>query len=229
MPYYEEYPYESVYKQNKKALAEQESKLRLEGTGIIRVKPDIAVAFIGVVTEDKDLSKAQQENAEKTNKVIDAILELGIADKDIKTESFSITPEYDYVEGKQVFRGYRVTNNLRITIRNIQQVGEVIDTAVANGANSVYNVNFGLSNREAVYNKALSLAILNSIDKARAVEKTLNIILDEIPVEITEESPESVMPRTALYSLESPAATTTIKSGEIEVIARIKAIFNYTK
>jgi uncharacterized protein YggE len=229
MPYFGNSPYDSFYDFNSRESDEENLKLRIDGTGSVRVEPDIAVAFLGVVSENKELSIAQQENQEKIDKVVASILNLGIAEKDIKTESFSITPEYDFVEGKQIFRGYRVNNNLRITIRNIKDVGKVIDTAVANGANTVYNVNFGLLNREAAYKKALSLAINNAVSKAKSIERTLTVEVDPIPVEIAEESTDVNIPRGALFALESPAAATTIKSGEIEVLAKINAVFHYKK
>lgn len=228
------YPYE--YMQNNFAYWDREAgsnskvlSLRVDGIGTIKVQPNIAVAFLGVITENKELSKAQVDNAAKTQKVIDAILKLGIEEKDIKTESFSITPEYDFVEGKQVFRAYRVNNNLRVTVRNVQDIGKVIDTAVASGANAVYNVNFSLDNISIVYNNALSLAIKDAVNKAGSVESTLNIAVDLIPVKITEESNMSAETRDRLFSLQSPAASTVIKSGEIEITAKIRAVFNYEK
>ncbi|ERI89860.1 hypothetical protein HMPREF1982_04125 [Clostridiales bacterium oral taxon 876 str. F0540] len=240
MPYYSNYPYEYPYfngdlgdfnwQDNREVkLDKKASSLKLEGNSSIMVKPDIAAAFLGVITQNKNLADAQSENAEISNKVISSLLNLGIKDKDIKTENFSISPEYDYVDGKQIFRGYKVTNNLRITIRDISQVGTVIDTAVANGANTVYNVNFSLSNREEVYNRALSLAIKNAVDKALSVEKTLNIVVDKTPAEILEESSGAITPKTSLYALEAPASATNIKSGEIEVAAKVTAIFNYSE
>ncbi|MBL4935304.1 SIMPL domain-containing protein [Clostridium sp. YIM B02515] len=238
--YYSNYPYEYPFfngnldnfncQDNREVkLDNKASNLRLEGVGSIMVKPDIAASFLGIMTQNKNLADAQSQNSEISNKVLNALLNLGIEDKDIKTENFSISPEYDYVDGKQIFRGYKVTNNLRITIRDISKVGTVIDTAVNNGVNVVYNVNFTLSNREDIYNKALSLAIKNAVDKALSVEKTLNIAVDTTPSEILEESSGVITPKTGLYTLEVPASATNIKSGEIEIAAKVTAIFNYTE
>lgn len=218
------------YEENRELKNNKENLiLKIGGSGSVKAAPDIAVAFIGVISEDKELSKAQEDNAVRSKKVVDAIMNLGIPERDIKTESFSITPEYDFIEGKQVFRGYRVNNNLQITIRNINEVGSVIDTAVAAGANAVYNINFAIVNREKIYERALSLAIRDAVSKAESIEKTLNVVVDSTPIEITEEDAERISPKTELYSLQSPAAATPIKSGEIEIVAKIRAIFNYKK
>jgi uncharacterized protein YggE len=209
-------------------LREESYKLKLEGAGAVKTTPDIASVFLGIISEDMVLAKAQQDNAARSKKVIDSIMALGVSEKDIKTENYSIDPQYDYVEGKQVFRGYRVTNNLRITTRNIEGIGRIIDTAVNNGANVVYNVNFSLENYEGYYKRALSLAVLNAVDKAKSLEKTLAISVDKIPTEITEEPADRIEPR-ELYTLKAPAASTVIKSGEIEVAAKVRAVFNYNK
>ncbi len=232
MPYFEDYPYDfSLFDDYSRELQKEEKTpvLKIEGTGIVTASPDVAVAFIGVVTDNKDLSIAQKENSATMDKVIASIIKLGIAEKDIKTESYSITPEYDFVEGKQVFRGYRVNNNLRITIRDIKRVGEVIDTAVANGANAVYNVNFSLLNRSEVYKRALSLAIKDAVGKAKSVESSLRVKVDDIPVEIVEESNQTGITREAFLALKAPAASTDIRSGELEVIAKVQTVFNYIK
>jgi uncharacterized protein YggE len=232
MPYFGDYPYDiSMFEENTREIKQdtKASTLKLQGAGTLRTSPDIASAFLGVVTENKELSTAQKENSATMDKVIASLLKLGIAEKDIKTESYSITPEYDFVEGKQIFRGYRVNNNLRIMIRNIQQVGKVIDTAVVNGANAVYNVNFSLLNREDIYKRALSLAIKNAVDKAISVENTLNVEVNQIPVEIVEETNAENIERSGLYAMKVPAASTDIKSGELEVTAKVQTVFNYIK
>jgi uncharacterized protein YggE len=218
-----------MFEENTREIKQEtkESTLKLQGVGILRTSPDIASAFLGVVTENKELSTAQKENSATMDKVIASLLKLGIAEKDIKTENYSITPEYDFVEGKQIFRGYRVNNNLRIMIRNIQQVGKVIDTAVASGANAVYNVNFSLLNREEIYKRALSLAIKNAVDKAISIENTLSIEVNQIPAEIIEETNAENLERSGLFTMKAPAASTDIKSGELEVTAKVQTVFNY--
>jgi uncharacterized protein len=232
MDYNVNYPYEwgMSWEDHRDIPSEDKpSTLKLEGVGTLRTSPDVASAFLGVVTENKELSEAQKENSEIMDKVIASLINLGIEEKDIKTESYSISPEYDFVEGKQIFRGYRVNNNLRIIIRDIKQVGKVIDTAVANGANAVYNVNFSLINKEVIYKRALALAIRNAVSKAKSIENTLNVSVDEVPVEIVEESNVDNIPRAELYAIKAPAASTDIRSGELEVTAKVQTVFNYRK
>ena len=206
----------------------EKGTMTLNGTGIIRVQPDIAIVVLGVISESMELRTAQQENAVKVRNIIDTLLRIGIEERNIETESYSVIPQYDYVEGAQVFRGYSVTNNLKVTIRDMDRVGAVVDAAVASGANVVYNVNFTISDPSGIYKMALSQAIVDAINKAITIERTLNIIVDKTPNTIEEESIStgSIRERDELFS---PIATTPIVGGRIEVIARIKATFSYQK
>ena len=202
--------------------------MTLEGTGIVKAKPDIAVVVLGVMTEGTELRAVQQENAEKVQSVIDSLIRIGVERRDIETESYSIVPQYDFIEGRQEFKGYRVTNTLKITLSNTEEVGKVIDTAVANGANVVNRVDFKLSDPSSTYKIALSKAIMDAVNKAVSIERTLKIIVDKTPISITEESSDVGIFQER-SQLMATAATTPIISGEIEVVAKIKAVFNYRK
>lgn len=202
--------------------------LRLEGLGSVKTSPDLANIFLGVISEANKLTEAQQENTEKMNNVINSILQLGVGEKNIKTENYSVDPQYDFVEGKQIFRGYRVTNNIRVTVRDMQTIGKIIDRAIESGANVVYNVNFSLADRDIYYRKALSLALVNALQKTKSIEKTLAVEVNTTPVEIVEEGGEAFQPREA-YSIKAPASQTPIMSGEIEVTAKVNVSFRYVE
>jgi len=192
-------------------------KMNINGKGNVMVDPDIATVSLGVTTENKELKAAQQENAVKSTQVLNSLTNNGIEQKDIKTEAYTINPEYDYIEGKQVFRGYKVTHTFKVTIKNLKKVGEIIDSAVASGANMVNNINFTISNPSIYYRKALNLAIDDAVRKAKSLEEGLEITINRIPISIIEEgqSPTPIAEK-ALYS--APAAVTPIKEGQIEIL-----------
>ena len=202
-----------------------DNKMNINGKGSVMIKPDIAVVNIGVVTENKDLKTAQAENAAKSTAVYNTLIKNNVLEKDIMTESYTITPEYDYVEGKQIFRDYRVSNIFKVTIRDLSKVGEIIDDAVASGANTVNSIRFTSSNLDFYYRQALNIAIDDAIKKAESIERNLDIIVNKIPVSITEQSVGFVP--VPLYSV-SVDGTTPIKSGEIEVSASVTVVFTYS-
>lgn len=203
--------------------------MEIQGEGSVKFKPDIATIYIGVVTENKDVKKAQNENIIITNKVIGELKKLGIKEEDIETISYNIKKTYDYVDGKQIFKSYEVRNELKITVKDLEKVGEVIDTAVENGANIIEKVTFTISNPEIYYRKALNLAIENAVKKSIDIGITLKIQIDRVPIQIKE---ESYIDRLSLeYSpYAAPAATakaTPILPKELEIRARVRVVFGY--
>lgn len=204
-------------------------KLKVFGEGSVSVKPDIAQISIGVTTEDKQLETAQQENARITQQVIDVIKSMGVTSKDIQTQVYDIQPQYDYIEGRQVFRGYRVINILKVVVRDLEKVGVIIDAAVKAGANTVNNISFTVSDQRRYYEQALRLAIEDAQKKAFAVGDKLKVRINPVPVNITEQSVNVGIPFSPMVLKASTEAATPIEAGENEIMARIEAIFIYTE
>lgn len=220
------YPYNNPYAVRVQENRDNKNNMIFEGKGIVKAKPDIVVINIGVVTQNNDLMAAQAENAQKTNTVINTLESKGIEEKDIRTQNYSIEPMYEYIDGRQEFKGYRVVNNLSVTIRNINAAGAIIDSAVAGGSNIVNNISYSLSDPSRYYNKALILAVRNTIEKAGIVAAYLKVDINQVPFNIIEEGYDYA-PVYEGTMLKAAVASTPIQPGEIEVTARVKAQFNY--
>lgn len=202
------------------------NKLKVFGSGAVNVKPDMAEVIISVITEDKELEAAQKLNAKITEQVIENIMKQGVSKKDIQTQSYSINMKYDYIDGKQIFRGYIVTNSLKVIIRDVNSVGKVIDAAVQGGANSINNISFIVSEPSKYYNLALKLAIKDSQSKAMAIAEKLNVSISEVPIQIVELSSNVVTPLMTA-GLKASTTATPIEAGENKIIANIEAVFSY--
>ena len=201
------------------------SKMTLYGRGSVRVKPDIANVQIGVVTEARDLMVAQESNARITTQVINGLKQMGIEEKDVQTQDYSIRPEYDYIDGRQVFRGYNVQNILNVTVRNIERVGAIVDAAVANGANQVGGISFNIENPREQYRRALQMALQDAKDKAEAIAKKNHYVLCSTPISIQEEGELGIIAQEA--TLLKAASTTPIQPGQLEITASVKVEFWY--
>lgn len=202
--------------------------LRVSGEGKLAVQPDQANIKLGVLTEDRELQKAQEQNAAAISNVKKSLNAIGITDKQIQTSEFTIFPQYDFVDGKQIFRGYRVEHILAITIDEIEITGLVVDTGVENGANTVRGITFETENQPEFYQQALSMAVLDAYKKAETIAAALRVQLISTPVSITEgtlgmEQPVSFQSSTFVKS----AASTPIQPGTIEIESRITAEFIY--
>ncbi|MCM3704568.1 MULTISPECIES: SIMPL domain-containing protein [Cytobacillus] len=202
--------------------------LRVSGEGKLAVQPDQANIKLGVITEDQELQKAQEQNAAAISNVKKALNAIGITDKQIQTSDFSIFPQYDFVDGKQIFRGYKVEHILDITVNEIENTGLVVDTAVDSGANTVRGITFETENSQELYQKALGLAVLDAIRKAETIASSLRVQLISTPVSVSEGTLGLVQP----VSFESStfvksAVSTPIQPGTIEIESHITAEFIY--
>ncbi|MGX1432457.1 uncharacterized protein ACUXCC_000848 [Cytobacillus horneckiae] len=214
------YPYAESYRQNPRRI------MKVHGNATLDVKPDTATIQLGLITEDEQLSQAQQENAEKMNLVIQSLLQAGIPRSAIQTSTFNIHPRYEFEDGKQIFKGYRVTNDVTVKLKNLEQTGQVIALALQNGANTVSNLQFSISNEEEWYQKALSAAIQNAILKANTIADTLNVNVDSIPVKVIEEQ-NRFNPVVRTFATAEAAALPPIEPGEITIEAAVAVNFQY--
>lgn len=200
--------------------------LTVFGNASIKQIPDKAQVRLEVLTENFQLSKAQQENANIMNQVIESLLQLGIPRENIRTLVYNIQPKYDYVEGKQNFTGYEVRNILIVTIETINQIGQVIDIAVKNGVNRVAGIQFMIQEQTVAYEQALNKALENAVGKAQAMAATLQLNLDPQPiklVEIKEDQSVHIQP----FGLAKESMSTPIEPGELTVHATVEAKFQY--
>lgn len=197
--------------------------IAVTGNGEISAPPNYAQLQLEVSTEGKGVSEAQQENANTMNQVIQSILALNIARENIQTTAYNIFPSYDFIEGKQVFRGYEVTNAITVKIEDVSQVGKVIDTAVYNGANRVSTIQFRVENPDAYYQQALRLALQNAQTKAKTIAETMQLPLQEQPIEIVEEHEANPV----LFKSVAMANQTPIEQGEISIRAAVRVKFQY--
>lgn len=215
------------YNRNNSYYKNREIKtLRVDGASNVKATPDTANIILGVQTENTDLKTAQDENTIIATKVINSLKSIGVNEKNMSTDSYVIEPVYDYIDGKQTFRTYRVTNNIRVTTMTINSIGTIVDTATANGANIINNINFFLSDPTPYYRKALNLAVEDALIRARSISNSLGVTLNEIPINIVEgrfDQPSS----NARNPLVFAAASTPILPGQLNISANITATFNY--
>ena len=204
------------------------NKLEVFGKGVINVKPDAAEVVIGIKTDNLQLEIAQEENAAITTQVISNINKFGVLPRYIQTQNYNIRTNYDYIEGKQVFRGYEVSNNLKVLIRNLELAGEIIDAAVKSGANNVEGINLIVSDQTTYYYEALRLAVTDAQNKARVISDKLNVNLNIVPIQINEHEKEAIIPFGAM-TLKQVSTATPIVAGENKIIAEIGAIFKYSE
>lgn len=202
--------------------------LTVLGEGRVYAEPNLAFITIGVLRENKSLQEAQSENSIASNKVIQALLNLGINREHIRTVEYRIDNVYDFVEGKQIFRAYEVRHLLEVQVENIRNIGSVVDTAVAQGANIIYNIRFDITNKAEKYNEALLFALQDAQAKARNITNGLGVVFQPIPIEITETRQGAVPIPFQSFAMEKVAGVSTpIEPGMLEIKAMLLTKFLY--
>ncbi len=195
----------------------------LNGNGQVNAVPDEAVLRLGVQTEGENLQTIQANNAELSQAVLQAIHQLGV--DDIKTFQYDINKNYEFVDGRQVDKGYTVRNILEIRTDNLGLVGALIDTAVYYGANIVDLIQFEVSDTSRYYLQALNLAVADAFEKARSIADSIGLSLHPYPRKITENSTPAVPFRA--INVREGAFATPIEAGTNQIEASVTVEFRF--
>ncbi|WP_416148333.1 SIMPL domain-containing protein [Salipaludibacillus sp. HK11] len=198
----------------------------VQGSSSLFVEPDTASIQVEIVTENKQLSQAYQENSYKMNEVVQALLQAGITRENMQTTAYTIRPVYDYVDGIQIFRTYQVSTSMEITIKDIYEASRVIEVAVDSGVTHVSNIQFRLENHEGYYQQALSNALRNAEAKAEEIAETLNVRFDSIPKKIIEEKREGPQLFRAFAATDA-SVQAAIQPGKTEIRAGVEVEYRY--
>lgn len=201
--------------------------IEVSGEGTVAAAPDQALITLGTITEKASLSEAQTQNAGAVSSILQSIFQLGIPKEKVQTVQYGIEIQYNYKDGVQTFRGYKVTHLLRVTADKIEQTGVIVDTAVRHGANTVSGIQFTSAHPEAYYNQALTMAVHSSRQKAATLAKAMGVALHPTPVRIQETS-QALEPRPYQVASFAAAALTPIQPGELNIFAAVKAYYAYS-
>lgn len=193
--------------------APQKRTISLSATGAIKTTPDKVDISTGVTSEAKSAREALDQNTGAMTKVVEALKADGIEPKDVQTMNFSVSPVYEQrKEGTAPFiAGYRVTNQVRITLHDTKKLGAILDKVVTLGANQIDSVEFGVEEPEALKDEARKLALKNVTDNAKLYAEAAGVGLGAILTISEEES--SYQPRFA------PAATRMEMSKDVPIEA----------
>jgi len=158
------------------------STIQTQGNYQTTVTPDLARVWIGVSILKPTAKEAQEEENKIIQEIINGLINQGIPQTDIETESINLYQEtclapyneyrsYIPPEKNCNSSGYRATQNLKIKTKDFSKVGTIVDIAVNNGANQINNVEFYLSSiKENEYKQnAISEATKNAREKAEAM------------------------------------------------------------
>ena len=217
----------------------QQVGIAVSGRGTVAVDPDIAILGLRVEARETTVSEARQVAATAMESARAALTGAGVAEDDIVTRNFSIQPQFTFVErdsalgkyGESVIIGYIVSNSVEVTIRDLDNVGTVIDevSEAAGDEVRINGISFGLDNPALYGDTARDLAARDAHGKAELYARILGVELG--PVVFLQEtggtSPVAVPAPMMAFTEHSVRsfAPTQISSGDVDVTASVSAVF----
>jgi uncharacterized protein YggE len=205
--------------------------ITVSGTGRVNVDPDTADVALVVQTTNTSLEAAQTEVSENLASVTRVLTGAGVAAEDIVTSSYNIypVPEYDRDGNYEGVSGYQVSATLTVTIRDITQVGAILDSAVAGGANGVFGVSFYVNDPAAPASEARSLAVQDARAKADEYAAASGAVITGVYSIVERSAPEPVARDVEFSAADSAAeaapAQVPISPGQAEIRVDVDIVF----
>ena len=211
----------------------------VNGVGTVVTKPDIANLSLGVEAKSATVSKARNQAAVAMNAIVDFLIAKGVAERDIRTESFNISPQYNNQEkvdsygnrtNQRVLTGYQVVNTASVKVRNLGKVGALLDGVVKAGKDlvRVNGIRFSVDDPDPLKVQARQLAVQQAVQKAEELTKNAGVTLGRL-VYISESSStpiySTVEAARADYAGSPTFAPTRINAGESEIQVTVQAVF----
>lgn len=167
-------------------------RIVVTGEGEAAIAPDMAVLSLSVMREAKTAREALDANNTATAAVIEAIKQLGVANRDLQTAGLQIMPRYNFTnnpDGTQTadLVAYQVVNSLSVRVRDITKTGEILDKAVSLGVNQGGNISFTNDDPSATITEARKNAVAEAKAKAETLAQAAGVSLGRI-LEITDQS-----------------------------------------
>ena len=150
----------------------REPEITASGRGEVRLPPTYAILTVNVATRASAAVEAASQNARRVEGIIKALRSAGLAEKDISTSGYRLEQTYEYprnAEPRPV--GFTANTTIRAEVRPLENLGRVIDAAIAGGATGVSGIQFLASNTEDARRSAMAEAVGQAREDAEAIAK----------------------------------------------------------
>jgi hypothetical protein len=200
--------------------------ITVTGTGTVEAVPDIATLSIGVTTQGETAAEALSANSAALDAVMARLTAAGIEARDMQTSNLSLNPNWTGYDSSSVsgptIAGYVATNMLTIRVRALDGLGAVLDAAVADGANTLNGLTFGLADPEPTLNAARQEAVADARARAELLAAAAGVKLGRV-LSISEGSaPTDPVP---MFRAEASAAPVPVAGGELGLSANVTIFY----
>ncbi|MGH3722769.1 MAG: SIMPL domain-containing protein [Mycobacterium sp.] len=194
-------------------------EITVVGRGEASGSPDVFMATVGVSVRSRRVAGVMADVKAKAHAVIEAVLSSGVPPEDVRTASMSVHPQFD---GNRV-TGYAADNSVRITVRDLSKVSEVLDRAISAGGDAAQlsGVSFDLQDSTALDTLARDSAFADAKARAEQYARLSDATLGRVVrVEDTGQNSAPTM-RMATMAMRSAPAGPPVEAGQQTVSAHI--------
>ena len=210
--------------------------ISVSAQGSKMVEPDLALLNVGVEVFAETVTLARNTAAKSIDSIEKSLFKNNVNKADVQTNRFDISPRYDYEEltvngrriGSQILVGYTVTNSLRVKIRDLDKVGQIIDDASNAGGDftRINSITFSVDDSSSYQSELRALAVQKAIEKASHYAELTGVILG--PLVFLSEGSSAVSSTFENYGMRAMASapySTNISGGELELSLSINVMF----
>ncbi len=163
--------------------------ITVEGTGKAATIPDIATIDFSVTETAATVADAQAAATKKTNDALAAVAKLGIDDKDVKTVSYNVYPQYETIapcysgicpNRSPKITGYQVSETVEVKVRDTAKAGDVLQALGTLEVQNISGPSFMVDDDKDQKSEARAEAIKNARAKADMLAKELGVHLGKV-------------------------------------------------
>ncbi|HSN91756.1 MAG TPA: SIMPL domain-containing protein [Anaeromyxobacteraceae bacterium] len=199
--------------------------IRVSGQGRAFAAPDVSRVILGVEVDAVSLARATADATARMKGVLAALEKAGVAAKDVQTVRYDVDVKrkVEKVSGPGEPSGYRVSNRVRVTVRDMARVGAILDQAVAAGANDVGGLSFDKEDASGERARALEAAVADARAKAATIAKAAGVALGEV-LSLSESTPGAIPVRVEGFDYRARASV-PVATGQLEIPASVDVTF----
>jgi uncharacterized protein len=197
--------------------------LTVSATGKVTVVPDVARVYLGVTLTKPTVKAARDAAATVMTNVIAEIKALRIADADIQTTGLSLSPRYASGSSTRIV-GYVISEQIQVTVRDLDKAGDVVDHATAKGATDVNGISFEIADPAKAQNDARAAAVAAARASGLAMASAANVTLGAV-LSIADASAPTPFYYGAASAAPAADVRTPVQPGTQDVSAAVIVVF----
>lgn len=209
------------------AWAEAERVITTMGSGVVDAVPDMASIDVGVTHQARTAGEALALTSEAVGAVITRLEASGIAERDMQTQGLSLQPLWSrQVSGSDAPRritGFVASNRLMVRVRELDTLGQILDTVVQDGANTFNGLRFSVQEPDAVIAEARARAVKDAMTKAQQLADAAGVTLG--PVQSISENGGGARPVMMEMASARMAADVPVAAGEVSLSSQVSVVF----